>query len=147
MPSCSNDDGPKTYNGDVGLYSQEMVNEFGNQNYTSIEGNLVIADYEDDSYDITDLSPLNSLKVIEGNINVGICKELESINGFNNLEIAGSISFSYNDNLLSVSGFESLEIVNGMIAFNDNPNLINVDAFQNVKELENGLWFMSNTAL
>ena len=54
------------YDGDVILRTQQEVDDFGTNNYTQINGFLIIGKLENEGYsDITDLNPLHSLKHIE----------------------------------------------------------------------------------
>lgn len=101
----------KVYIGDVTLLSQQDVNSFGANNYTTIRGSLYI------SGAVTDLSPLKSLAIITSGFEVKNT-QLVNFNGLGNLEVIGnefirSFEVKYNPLLKNFEGLKSLKVVNG----------------------------------
>ena len=56
--------GAQTLEGDAILVTQADVDAFGANNYTRVEGSMLVGNSQDNISDITDLSPLNSLQEV-----------------------------------------------------------------------------------
>ena len=80
-----NEDNIKTFEGDILLVSQKKVNDFGAKNYTNVTGNLIIADFDDGIHDITSLNPLNTIKSVDGYLDIVGNDLLTNIDGLSNL--------------------------------------------------------------
>lgn len=87
--------------GDIVLKSQAEVNAFGNCEI--IDGYLAIA-----GEDITDLTPLYSLKEVKGNLNIWNNSNLTNLEGLNNLTSVGSLTIRSNPLLESLSPLSNL---------------------------------------
>lgn len=119
----------KVFFGIVTLESQQQVNAFGANNYTRVRGSIYIK-----GNDITDLSPLSSLVVIENGFEVKNTR-LVNFHGLEKLEAIGN-TFAHdfrvenNQLLKNYSGLKSLKFVNGTFY------VLNNDALENLVGLE-----------
>lgn len=91
--SCSDNGGSEEVNftGDVLLQTQEQINSFGENQYQRIIGELVIRP-EFGGDNIIDLSPLNSIKVVDESLVISGCSQLEDIEL--NIEESGTLFIS-----------------------------------------------------
>lgn len=153
------------YEGSKTLLTQEMVDDFGDQNYTEITGDLTIA------YDINhpewerphNLDKLSSLSTIGGSLFIYGLEKLSSTDGLANItsvgadiEIIGSKMTSltflkgikvYNGSftlsrvgsLQSLNGLENCTKINGNLTINFNSNLTDIDALMNLSSIEGHL--------
>jgi len=82
---------------------------------------------------VTDLSPLASLRVIEGSLeSPGFNHDLESLEGLGQLQSAGAFTFS-RDGLRSMSGVPHLREVKGYFKLLNLPNLTDLDGLENLQ--------------
>lgn len=97
---------------DVELTSQAEVNAFfvDYPNCTEIEGYLLIGSWDEDS-DITDLSPLNSLISVGGEIMIYGNPQLTTLSGLNNLTFAKGLWIEVNPQINSLSALNNLTSV------------------------------------
>lgn len=134
--------------------SQDQIDNFQTDfpGCTEIEGNVFIT-----GGNITDLSGLNVLESIGGELNIAYCDSLISLNGLNNITaIAGNVDLStnprlkdligldnltsingylwigYNDSLQSLIGLEGLTTINGKIQIAGNTQLTNIEGLSNI---------------
>ncbi|MEQ9219820.1 MAG: hypothetical protein RLO17_17330 [Cyclobacteriaceae bacterium] len=149
------------YDGNVELLSQDMVDDFGNEMYTEITGNLTI------SYDpnhpewepVNNLDKLANLTKINGELLIGGLTNLSNADGLANVsEIGGNIEVrhsqmtsltwlkeikEFNGSLIlsDLSGLQSLEGLENCTAINQgldisfNPGLININALKNLSSI------------
>lgn len=153
--------------GDIIISSQQKLDEFA-QTYPNCEilkGNLILRTGLT-SFDtggttvnnITNLSSINYLKGINGNLEISTNaseiigftnlefisgdlrivngSNLNIINGFENLKSAKTIDITYNTNLTQIFGFTNLEILNDelTIAYSDQLKIIN--GFEKLKSIK-----------
>jgi len=163
--------------GNIILSSQKGVNEFARiyGNCSLINGNLTLTSGLSDASnpliisDIVDISPLNFLESISGNLRITVnvteiigfnnllqvrgdvditnCRNLTIISGFNNLNSANNIIIALNPVLKRVEGFNKIEtIIKGLeIGFGD--SLEEIDGFTNLKTIRNQLNISENPLL
>ena len=142
--SCSNDSSddeipysPNIHEGDIYLDTQEAVNEFGSHHYEEIQGHLTIQGLQ--NQDIYNLSPLNDLKVVHGDVNIKQLP-LENLRGLEGLQsIEGKLFLYGNLSLKSLNGLESLTHITGNIELFSNLILEDISGLQNVREFRGGL--------
>lgn len=116
--------------GDVTLTTQQEVNDLWN--CTHITGNLTIDDGVTSS--ITDLSPLNNLTTIDGNVLIQQL-DLYNIDALNGVtSVGGTISF-INNTSTGISGFSSLTHIPGDLIVQDNSNLNFVYGFVSLDKI------------
>lgn len=97
-----------TYFGNLYISSQTDLNAISNQ-YTTITGNVDIS-----LSDVVDLSPLNSLEIIGGNLWIRNNNNLTSIDGLDNLTtIGGELWIARNAGLVAITGLNNLTKVGG----------------------------------
>ena len=142
---CSEDVTPnKTFHGDVQLFTQKEVNDFGAKKYTKIGGDLVIGGEEYDEYDpsdITDLTPLENLKTINGDLLITRAWLLRSLHGLQNLGYCKDFTIDFNyletialPNLTEIYG--DLEIRGPSITLVDFANLITISGKLDLYDLK-----------
>jgi len=118
------------YTGDITLSTQDEVNEFGTNEYTTIDGSMYIKGT------VTDLSPLESIVIINNAFEVKNTQNLQNLEGLNNLKITGNIfpngfRIENNSALESLSGLNNLEITRGESYIINNDNLTNLQGLNN----------------
>ena len=153
--SCSNkEDGPVIFNGNIQLETQEQINEFGANGYQEINGNLTIIDGP--SFDNTvDLSPLNSILIVTGSLNISGLSNLETIElqvtevGTLFIVIVDSETVSFPALTKTTSGFfrisdcpalrnmnfPNLETVFSRFQITDNVGIRNLDGFPSLTNI------------
>lgn len=120
----------KIYDGNVILNTQEEVIAFGANNYTTIDGSLLI------NGTVTDLTPLESLVIVNNSFTIRNTVNLKNLEGLNNLKVTGkrfANGFLIRDNLAleSLNGLNSLEATNGETDIINNNYLINLQGLNN----------------
>ncbi len=114
----------KRFFGDVYLTTQQEVNTFGSNNYTSIQGSLNI------SGPVTNLHPLSSLIIIDHDLKIQNT-QITNFNGLENLEIIGNDGFGgqllvyYNSSLINFQGLQRLKLTRKEFYIFNNNALIN----------------------
>jgi hypothetical protein len=116
-------------NTNIELSNQSDVNNF-NTNYgcDSIFGNLTITG------SVTSLVGLGNIEYISGTLSI-YSSNITSTTGFTNLnKIGGSFYLGYNQNLLSINGWQALEYVGGIVSIVANPvaNTLVMDNVENI---------------
>lgn len=120
----------KVHEGTVSLKTQEEVESFGAFNYTTINGSLEISE------SVNDLSPLNSLIIINGGFDLRYTDALVNFSGLENLEVIGAISgqtirIEFNSSLENFVGLNSLKYTRGGV------QIVNNNVLKNFHGLEN----------
>lgn len=143
--TVDNNEDEKIYTGNVVLNTQEEVDDFGNQGYTKIRGNLVI---NDASAPITNLGLLEKLVVVEGDLEIKYNVSLANLFGLQNLErVEGSLILRENPELNQISSLQSLQVIGESFAFFGNHKVISLDGLQNIAIINNDLEIVDNDAL
>jgi hypothetical protein len=156
------------FNGDVILLTQTEVNNFGAQNYDTINGNLRIGSFTTIS-DIGDLTPLMSIQNVTGRLSISDNPVLGTLNGLENMVAAGQLyidnnpslqsltalsnltgvigvlSVSYNNALTSLNGLEGIPSA-GIVRIRNNNSLTSIDALQSIT-MEGSIYISSNESL
>jgi hypothetical protein len=100
---------------------------------------------------ITDLRPLGALRRVTDELDVADCAELESLEGFTNLERVGSLGILNNERLPSLDGLEGLRAIGGglnhRLVITDNPVLDNISALGGATLTVTLVQFFGNPAL
>ena len=133
---------------------------------TEILGNIEIGFFNGvDNSNITDLSAFSQINTIGGNIRIGRCNQLTTLNGLGNLiSVGGDIDIQYNDLLADISGIDALQSVGGLfrilgangltsisglnnltsvgvLIIGINESLVNITGFNGFTELDGNLSF------
>jgi hypothetical protein len=101
------------YNDDLDLYNQNQINNFGNKGYVQINGNVTISDFSESKRNIVDLSPLSSIKIINGYFDIRLNRGLNSLEGLTINQIGRDFRIKSNSFLQSLKGLENLERISG----------------------------------
>jgi hypothetical protein len=118
------------YTGNVILNTQEEVIVFGANNYTTIDGSLLI------NGNVTELTPLESLVIVNNSFTIKNTVNLKNLEGLNNLRVTGKrfangFRIQNNSALESLYGLNSLEITYGETDIINNNNLTNLEGLNN----------------
>ncbi len=122
------------------LETQQDVNDFGELNYESIDGSLVIGNSTGVS-NITSLEPLNNIKAIFGFLIIQNNPQLASLSGLENLQYMcdaepTSISIRNNETLTEISALQNINYCDMMsLSLEDNESLTNIDAFSSITDI------------
>lgn len=149
---CSSDDVNEKISapfiGDVILKSQADVDEFVNNNYSGVDGMLLVTSPgSGEPSNITDISGLSSLSYVSGDLNIS-SNVLTTLNGLQNItEIGGLFILSYNDSLKEVNALSSLRKIGDILQIGNNPQLINIDGFSNLNIVRGSIIIFSNHSL
>jgi hypothetical protein len=133
-----------TIQGDVWLKTQEQIDAFGLMCYTQINGSLLLLNDFTNPVSgpaISDLSPLSSLRIIQGEIRIA-SGLLEDLTGLENIRSATGISITA-PSLASFTGIENLideTISSNMedfsIRISDCHNITSLKIFDGIKRLK-----------
>ena len=152
--------------GDVILHTQTEVDEFVSNNYSSIDGDLVIdseelvvpvhdmdprpeiikAPYEVEQEDpIIDLSKLNNVKGISGYVFIRFNSSLESLIGLEFLEEVGEgVLIHDNKNLKELNSFEKLKTIGGGLVVERNKSLLTLNGFNSLQSRGESVYIAEN---
>ncbi|WGF92610.1 cadherin repeat domain-containing protein [Aequorivita marisscotiae] len=131
------------YEGDLILRSQQEVNDFGANNYAAIIGTLHIGDPEEGTTtDIIDLSPLQSLRSINGDLGITNNPSLISTLGLNIHYLYGKLIIVVNDTLEKIEGFNRLTSVQELV-LSLNPRLYDLSGLYQLTSIGDGLVLVS----
>jgi hypothetical protein len=130
-------DGTNIYNGNISLSTQEEVIAFGKNKYTTINGSLNLTGT------VSDLSPLESLAIVNNNFTVKNTINLKNFEGLNNLKVTGNLfanGFRIENNIAleSFSGLNNLLITRGEADIINNDKLINFEGLNSYSAASSG---------
>lgn len=126
--------------GHFALETQQDVNDFGELNYSSIDGSLVIGSCCSES-DITTLEPLSNLQGIFGFLIIQNNPQLTTLNGLGNLNYMcddepTSITIDTNESLSDISAISNINYCESMsLSLSNNNSLTNIVAFSSIRNL------------
>ena len=111
----------KVYTGDVKLYTQKDVDNFGKNGYTFIAGNFHIESPSTDySEELLDTRPLASIRMIDGELLISRLRNLVSVEGFKNLEqVNGDFTLS-GCGLKKIGAIDKLSLIKGSLTIGNN---------------------------
>lgn len=119
------------FTGNIQLETQEEVDTFAANLYTSIVGNLTIGIWGTSNSSIIDLSSLTNLTSIDGDLKIYLNSALTTLNGLDNIAtINGDLEIYDHDQLTDVK-LSSLTTVGGGL------ELFNLDMVTNFNDLSN----------
>jgi len=131
--------------GNVTLSSQTEVDAFGTTypSCTTLPGSLTIS-----GNDITDLSPLEKLDTIGGDLRITSNSSLTNVDGLSSLSsIGGYLDISNNAILPSLEGLENLDTIGGYLHITYNGSLTNVNGLSSLSSIGGGLNIYNNNSL
>ncbi|WP_178985777.1 fibronectin type III domain-containing protein [Winogradskyella helgolandensis] len=138
----------KIYDDDLLLSDQSMVDAFGNDGYNEIDGNLNIGSLQQNLTDITDLSLLESITSVNGNLSIRntICT---NFNGLENIDITYSyakLTIEDNDQLINCIGLNGITTAH-QVYIADNDMLLSLDGLSSLSSVTNYFWVVYNPSL
>lgn len=138
---------PLIFNGSVVLSTQQEVNDFGNNHYNIINGNLSIQSITGPTSDISDLNPLLDLTEVIGYVQIQQTS-LQSLEGLNNLSTINEyLRIDYNDTLQNLNGLESLDSINQDLLIYNNNLLENTNTIGNLNNFSGYIKVSNNPSL
>ena len=149
LNTCDNSSGSgennNIFQGDVTLTSQEEVNNFGSLAYTKIAGSLFLNDQEGD---LTNLNSLQSLIVVEGDLEIKFNGVLTNLFGLQNLErVEGTLHIRQNSSLDNIEGLQSLQVIGNDFVFHNNDVSTNLNGLENITQILGNLDVSGNAQL
>ncbi|MDN3725500.1 hypothetical protein QRD02_14010, partial [Aequorivita sp. SDUM287046] len=133
------------FNGNVILSTQAEVDEFGTHDYTGITGYLIIGyNLGPDYSNIEDISPLQALTFVGGEIIISYNERLQNLIGLHNLvEIGTSLNVYENPVLSTLESLSSLTVINRNLGIIGNASLANLTGLHNITSVEGDLTVQS----
>lgn len=124
-------------NGPIVLTTQQEVNTFGTNNYTTITNGIEI-----NGNSVTDLTPLKSIVILGGGLEIKNTS-LQNLRGLDSLEIIGynffnSSSIEYNPLLKDLSGLNKLKTIRGNLQIVRNNAMENLTGLNSLSLLHGG---------
>ncbi len=132
--------------GSVELRSQEDVDEFGFNKYREITGDLKLREDEDSENPIIDLSSLNTIQNIGGDLAIFATSALQTLEGLNNIENVNRCIIYDNQNVEDISALQGI-MVTRFINVSNNPKITSLGVFSNIETLESGVQISGNNSL
>jgi PKD repeat protein len=130
------------FNGNATLSTQNSVDTFSANGYTSVTGNLVIQ-----GGTITNLSNLNTLTNIGGNLILSNCG-YSTLSGLNNLQsVGGFLSLWFNNSLTDISALSSLTTISGYFYITNNSSLITLNGLDDLTSIGGDFRINQNSSL
>lgn len=143
----------QTYVGDVTLNTQAEVDAFGANGYTEVTGELFIGvlgdiiNLDSISSDIVDLSSLNTLTTVGGQMSIYNNQNLTTLTGLENLTtLQSGLHINLNFGLTSISALSNITTVNGNLTILMAHELASLEGLNNLTHVSNGL-FIQETAI
>lgn len=120
-----------------------LTNLNGLQNLKTIGGDCWIH-Y---SSALTNISALNGLTSVGGELGLNYATGITNLNALGNLQSVGSISFSWNDALVDISGLQNIAGSLDSIAIWGNPNLQSLNGLQQISKTSGPVFLLFNQNL
>lgn len=138
----------KVYDTDIRLENQAQVEAFGKSCYNKIEGNLIIGSTNTNLTDVSDLSSLYTVEVVQGDIYIQntICQDLKGLEGINETTTYGKLTIDDNDELLTLEGLAGISRMHN-IYIAGNKKLLSFTGLDNLKDITGYFWFSYNESL
>jgi len=137
--------------GNVTLRNQADVDTYATiyPNCTKIQGQLKIGGYfAGGNSDITDVSPLQSVTTITGNLLIVFNEALTNINGLNQIAlVGGNVHVFDNMMLTNLQGLGGLVEIEGNFKVEGNPGLKNLQGLEELVSVGGDMSIARNTAL
>ena len=133
----------KVYNGDLWFINQEALDAFGALGYTRISGSLEIGDLYNDS-NINNLKALESIKNIDGDLDIQNVSLLPNLEGLNSLEsIGGNLSIAVNDILINIEALSQITQILGDLFLYGNEQLVEHTGLHKISSVKGDLTIWS----
>ena len=131
--------------------NDSLLSLSGLENLQSVEGNLEIGSFAEGeyigNYSLDDLTALENLAFVGGDIHIVNNHSLTQLNGLSNLNyIAGGLFIWGNTNLISLSGLQP-DSIGGSIYIEKNNSLSDLTALENLNTITGKLFIVGNNSL
>ena len=134
--------------GDVILETQQEIDDFGANNYTSIIGKLEIGNLFESNSSVKNLNSLKSLTSVSKNLFIVNNDSLKNIDGLSNLTSIGLyLSINHNMSLQTLDGLNKLNYVGATLQVKKNDKLENIDGFMNLNIVGENIMLTENLNL
>lgn len=130
-------------NGSILLSTQAEVNAFP-RDCETLFGDLIIEGVSENA--IYDLSPLQSLKTVSGNINIINNNSITALYGLHNLESVEELNIIGNGGLVSLNGLGKLKRVTNL-NIGENNQLTTLSGLEELKTISGNLYIFDNENL
>lgn len=135
----------KTFQGGITFSSQQEIDDFGENNYEIINGNITIKETIEN--DIKNFSGLETISNINGFIKIENNKGLSDVSGLYNIKSVDYLTIDNNPSILSINGFHDLVATNGFILIRQNDNLETLEIVNKTSKRQFGLSILGNLKL
>lgn len=132
------------YDGDVSLASQNAIEDFGEKGYVEITGDLKLSDPVGSFSDISDLSPLKTIKKVNGYFDINLCQSLTTLSGLGIEQVGKSFRINSNRNLETLEGLENLEKVYDVFEIQQNSNLKTIHSLNKLNTIGSSIIIHNN---
>jgi len=136
-------------NQDVTFNTQQQLNDFAtlNPDCTNFVGNVTISDSPQQNDPVIDLTPLNKIRFVNGNLTISNCNSLNTLAG---LEALGSVVGDFEISSLPINdltGLEELRFVGNRFFLQNNPNLTTLNGLDDLTSIEFEFYLRNNPNL
>jgi len=137
------------YSGNITLETQQEVDDFGNDGYTSINGNLTIGFLygSTQSSNISSLDKLDALTFISGDLSIQNNPLLATLDGLENISSINGRLDIYRNVLSNLNGLNNLTYLGGQLDINEETLLNNLNGLRNLTNVNGTLQMFNNSAL
>ena len=135
----------KTYSGDIILSTQAEVDAFTTHEYEIIYGDLIIGGSA--SSDVSNLSDLNTITTIYGNLDISFAEELVSLSGLDKVTVVSNLQIYHCTSLLSFDALSNLIDIRGGLFIQGNDELQNIDGLASVSKINGDISIRANSRL
>lgn len=137
------------YEGDLKFFTQAELDTFS---YERVTGDLTIGSFSDISGTgtslITDLSPLQTLKRVDGTLLIGLNNNISTLKGLENLcRVGGPFLIYGNDQLTTLEGLDRLHYVGGDLTIEINDHLQSLNGLEKLESVQGNIYIVTNDAL
>jgi PKD repeat protein len=137
------------YSGNVILETQQEVDDFGNDGYTSINGNLTIGFLygSTQSSNISSIDKLEAFTFISGDLSIHNNPSLAKLDGLENISSINGRLDIYRNVLSNLNGLNNLTYLGGQLDINEETLLNNLNGLRNLTNVNGTLQMFNNSAL
>ncbi|MBK9736972.1 MAG: hypothetical protein IPO92_19285 [Saprospiraceae bacterium] len=118
--------------GNVTITGVDITNLSGLSSISMIDGYLFIIDCPA----LTTTAGINSLLSVSGEVKIRNIPSMTNLTGFSALHTCGNLNINANQNLAHISGFQALQTVNGFVKIHFNDNLHNLSGLQALHDVK-----------
>lgn len=128
----------------IGGYLNNISNLSGLEVIVSIGGNLEI----EGAYSLTDLNGLENLTSVGGGLSLSLNNFLQDLSALSGLSFIGTyLSISGNQALTSLAGLENVELLESYLSIINNSTLISLFGLHTISSINGSVWIYQNESL